>query len=142
MESIRFSYIIKELLTDDSLNSMSLQKAVDIANIFIGATHNVEDIHEGSTSQNCPSSEIAEEVNNVKQIKRSSSRNHHCPCSRCGFQHASRKCPAHGKICSRCGGINHFAKICFKNKIDTITRHDSDNSDLKLGNLGNYFEIN
>lgn len=37
-------------------------------------------------------------------------------CGRCGFRgHKANdeKCPAKGKECTKCGGLNHFAKKCF-----------------------------
>lgn len=34
-------------------------------------------------------------------------------CKRCGSRHASKQCPACGKVCSKCKGLNHFAKQCF-----------------------------
>lgn len=37
-------------------------------------------------------------------------------CWKCGLQHEYRKCPAYGKHCGSCGGINHFAAVCNKKK--------------------------
>ena len=33
-------------------------------------------------------------------------------CTWCGLKHEPRKCPAFGKICSKCNRRNHFAKCC------------------------------
>ena len=33
-------------------------------------------------------------------------------CRYCGDSHARGRCPAYGKICSVCGGRNHFAAVC------------------------------
>ena len=33
-------------------------------------------------------------------------------CQCCGQQHASRQCPAYGKVCKKCAKQNHFANIC------------------------------
>jgi len=33
-------------------------------------------------------------------------------CTRCGRTHKRRNCPAYQKICSKCGKLNHFAKMC------------------------------
>ncbi len=38
------------------------------------------------------------------------------PCGRCGSQHGPRECPAYGKSCRKCGGQNHFAKMCRSKK--------------------------
>lgn len=33
-------------------------------------------------------------------------------CARCNLKHATRSCPAYGKVCLRCGRKNHFAVRC------------------------------
>lgn len=33
-------------------------------------------------------------------------------CSRCGYQHQRRSCPAYGKTCKKCKKLNHFAQVC------------------------------
>ncbi|GFN95005.1 retrovirus-related pol polyprotein from [Plakobranchus ocellatus] len=38
--------------------------------------------------------------------------NQRAACGRCGRQHGPRQCPAYGKECMKCGGRNHFAKVC------------------------------
>ena len=48
-------------------------------------------------------------------------------CSRCGYQHAPRNCPAYNKTCNICNKLNHFAKVCRnKKKLQVIESHDSD----------------
>ena len=38
-------------------------------------------------------------------------------CSFCGGAHARGRCPAFGKICKKCGKINHFEMVCRSKKI-------------------------
>ena len=33
-------------------------------------------------------------------------------CGKCGKSHERGKCPAYGKTCDRCNGINHFKAVC------------------------------
>lgn len=33
-------------------------------------------------------------------------------CTRCGFTHRSNVCPAEGSRCSRCDGMDHYARMC------------------------------
>ena len=33
-------------------------------------------------------------------------------CSRCGYQHGPKRCPATGKTCHRCKGAGHFSHVC------------------------------
>lgn len=43
-------------------------------------------------------------------------------CKRCGSRHLPKQCPAYGKQCAKCKGMNHFAKQCFsKNKTKQST---------------------
>lgn len=40
-------------------------------------------------------------------------------CTRCGYTHEPRKCPAYGKICNDCQGKNHFSRMCKSKKQKT-----------------------
>lgn len=42
----------------------------------------------------------------------------HTKCSRCGYQHEFKKCPAYGQMCKACNKRNHFAKMC-KTQVST-----------------------
>ena len=33
-------------------------------------------------------------------------------CSRCGYEHKPRQCPAYGKKCAKCRVLGHFARVC------------------------------
>ena len=48
-------------------------------------------------------------------------------CSRCGFTHARKRCPAYGKQCRKCHKLNHFAKVCKNNIVAAIdSKQDSE----------------
>ena len=47
-------------------------------------------------------------------------------CTRCGRQHASRQCPAYGKTCNVCKGMNHFANACRKRDINEVKENSAD----------------
>ena len=38
-------------------------------------------------------------------------------CQRCGGSHQKGACPAFGQICNKCGGRNHFGKVCKKSQM-------------------------
>ena len=40
-----------------------------------------------------------------------------CKCQRCGYTHEKKKCPAFGKKCRNCSKLNHFAKMCKRQKV-------------------------
>lgn len=53
-------------------------------------------------------------------------------CSRCGNEHEARKCPAYGRKCSNCKGMNHFAKMCrskARSRDHTLNQLDQDSDD-------------
>lgn len=56
---------------------------------------------------------IPEEVLAVSKTRESNKR---IDCNRCGYKHLKMKCPAYGKKCNYCDGMNHFSKVCTKKK--------------------------
>ena len=66
--------------------------------------------------------------------------NGHC-CGKCGKSHERGNCPAYGKTCNRCKGINHFKAVCHS-KVTAKTvqsPHRSKKSQLqKHGSMGSY----
>lgn len=64
-------------------------------------------------------------------------------CRKCGYSHVWNKCPAFRKVCAKCQGKNHFAKMCQKGesapkkaerkRVDDVTEAEEpgdDNSDV------------
>ena len=47
----------------------------------------------------------------VDKIRNKSTR-YVCDCDKCGHSHGKRDCVAFGKECHKCGGKNHFRKMC------------------------------
>ena len=45
-------------------------------------------------------------------------------CSFCAYSHVKGKCPAYGKKCNGCGGLNHFEKACQQKKAVRTVRAD------------------
>ena len=72
------------------------------------------------------------QTNDIHQIKYSDngdSRKSISNCMYCGSSHERLKCPAFKKKCSKCGKLNHFARVCrsggndnggFKNKLHSL----------------------
>ena len=54
-------------------------------------------------------------------------------CGYCGSQQQPRKCPAYGVLCSKCHGMNHFAKVCrggkYTKKVYQVETELVDNND-------------
>ena len=62
-------------------------------------------------------------------------------CGKCGKSHEQGNCPAYGKTCDRCKGINHFKAVCCS-KVTAKTAqspHRSKKSQLpRRGSMGSY----
>jgi hypothetical protein len=56
--------------------------------------------------ENCSTSSSVKPMRNV-QVSAN--------CSRCGYCHYKKPCPAYNKICSKCNKPNHFARVCRSN---------------------------
>ena len=41
-------------------------------------------------------------------------------CRYCGSSHALRQCPAYGKMCTSCGKMGHFKKVCRSRKVHVV----------------------
>lgn len=61
-------------------------------------------------------------------------------CSRCGYKHEQRKCPAYGQTCRQCNKKNHFTKMC-KNerkhprKMHMLEQTEEGDKNMFLGTL-------
>ncbi|CAH2098790.1 unnamed protein product [Euphydryas editha] len=62
-------------------------------------------------------------------------------CSRCGYYHSERRCPAYGKKCKKCEKMNHFARKCrARDAIKAVQESDSsgnESCDMYLINISN-----
>ena len=67
--------------------------------------------------------------------------NGHC-CGECGKSHERGNCPAYGKTCDRCKGINHFKAVCHSKVTGKMTQspHGSKKSQppQRHGSMGSY----
>ena len=62
-------------------------------------------------------------------------------CGKCGKSHERGNCPAYGKTCNRCKGINHFKAVC-RSKVTAKTAHSLHRSKKsqppRRGSTGSY----
>ena len=64
---------------------------------------------------------------------------HHC--GKCGKSHERGNCPAYGKTCNKCKGINHFQAVCHSKVIAKMAQspHQSKKSQpQRHGSMGSY----
>ena len=63
-------------------------------------------------------------------------------CSRCGYKHGTRRCPASGKSCHHCKGIGHFTSMCRKKaaaKVQAVSRQSEMGEDDVVYAVGPQF---
>lgn len=95
----------------------SLEEILSVAKIFETVAQQEKSFVSGETSK-----PIVNEINKIetKFYKRKRfDESTQFECHRCGYSgHLARdaSCPAKGKSCNKCGGKDHFAKKCRKNK--------------------------
>jgi hypothetical protein len=58
-----------------------------------------------------------------KQLSTTTASRDKYDCRRCGNRHESRKCPAYGTECAKCGKANHWAIVC-KSKMEAPRQHE------------------
>lgn len=56
-------------------------------------------------------------------------------CGRCGTKHERRKCPAYGKLCTRCGFRNHYSSMCRTKTPSRVHSVEEENSDPAFENF-------
>lgn len=112
---------------------LTLQKAIDICRASEITTNQLKAINE----------EV--EVHKIRTVKAKDNRDkgkidadeQKANCSRCGFKHEVKKCPAYGKTCNSCNKKNHFAKMCKSQstrKMHTVEQDES-STDMFIGSV-------
>lgn len=96
---------------------LSLSKAIDICRANEPTQSHMKALHEEN--------EVA--VNKLSKIKltkkpNDSSVGDKSECSKCGYKHEPRKCPAYGQTCKVCSRKKHFGRMCRTKKIKEHSR--------------------
>lgn len=55
-------------------------------------------------------------------------------CTRCGYKHPPKKCPAFGQKCSKCKKMNHYSRVCksIQEIVEKVSAFDSEESDYQV----------
>ncbi len=91
---------------------LSLERAVAMCRAAESSKIQIQELHADS---NLPVHTVRQ--HGKQESKGNSSRpvqkgNTDSLCNNCGYQHASKSCPAYGKRCHNCGKSNHYARKC------------------------------
>ena len=125
----------KKLLQERHL---TLEKAIDICKSGEATAQHLKDLAAASDTSEIHALKQRFERKPAKDAKR-------CKC--CGDSHELKreKCPAYGKICSKCRRANHFAKVCMqrgknkkpgrRNPVNTVSEEFSSDSGESLSTV-------
>ena len=111
---VRNDVVRERLLRDSELTldiAASMCRAAELSEEQAGHLHHGEFKNVHAVKQQYRKSE--------RQYKNKPSENQIC--TKCSHRHDKRKCPAYGKECYKCKGVNHFAACC-KNKSKNVYR--------------------
>ncbi|GFR97874.1 hypothetical protein ElyMa_002756100 [Elysia marginata] len=91
---------------------LALQDAIDICRATESSASQIKEMDHRQTSSDTIN-KIVKQPSRPFKVRPTSAQ---ATCKFCGGQHQflKSKCPAYGKVCSKCGGRNHFAKVCKK----------------------------
>ena len=92
------------------------------------------------------------ETSTRREAKPDNPRKSRVDCTRCGYTHNPQRCPAYGKVCFSCGGLNHFGRCCFKREHKTVNtleysqniqamEHSIDNDTTDINKTTEHFSI-
>ena len=97
------------------LNDLSLQQAVDIIKSSEQTQQQVKQMAGGDTAVHAlQKAGSAGKFEEERQLKSQPFKRPSRECGNCGMVHG-RHCPAYGRTCFSCGGMNHFAHKCRAN---------------------------
>lgn len=116
--------------------SLTMSDIIDLCQINAQLKDFVETKNKESDEPSKPTETFSSQVVNSR------------PCSKCGFTHKFKMCPAYGKTCNSCGKPNHFAKCCKsrrdgrKKETNTKMTHNVDVFHVQsCSKKGNFIEL-
>ncbi|GFR94448.1 retrovirus-related Pol polyprotein from [Elysia marginata] len=91
---------------------LTLQDTIDICRATESIASQIKEMDLRQTSSDTIN-KIVKQPSRPSKVRPTSAQ---AKCKFSGGQHQflKSKCPAYGKVCSKCGGRNHFAKVCKK----------------------------
>ena len=118
---------LKEKLLRET--DLTLKKALDICQAYEQTVKHVEEMDEKPKTDQ----KIENVSGNIKQKKSNKTfdRQTKPECRYCGYRHDfsdRKKCPAWGRRCSRCSGLNHFKEKC-KTRVHAVNKDESSSED-------------
>lgn len=114
------SDIRRKILTKDEEGLSNIIKMIRVEEtVSMQQKLFVQDLQKNDTTVDVCKIEDTGKQNFKKDQRNYSNSNRKLECSRCGFnghKASDDKCPAKGKRCNKCNGMNHFARKCLTKK--------------------------
>ncbi|GBO23467.1 Transposon Ty3-I Gag-Pol polyprotein [Araneus ventricosus] len=117
-------------------SDLTLKKAAEFLRASEASKHQIESVKSASKVHEIQKNRDKNSKGIASYTKNSAS-NTVFNCQKCGKEHKKLKCPAYGKICSKCKRKNHFAAVCktVKKNYRSVNNLENDNSSNSGMNL-------
>ena len=110
-------------------DDLSLEKAVTMLRAAEMSTQQTARIKTAESQEEGAIEEITQKYQKLQtKFKKVQRQTPTKSCKSCGAKHAPRKCPAFGKMCSKCNKRNHFAKCCWTKDVQDVQEADDDSA--------------
>ncbi|XP_074030761.1 uncharacterized protein [Leptinotarsa decemlineata] len=124
---------IKICITSESVREKNKIISNGSSKGYSSAEQGVDQVKRSTPNKNGFNGHTKTSYSNFNNFK--SNNKHKLQCQKCSYRHIKGKCPAYGKVCTRCQGYNHFSSCCrssknknFKKPVYTI----DNNSDMSV----------
>ncbi|GBL84994.1 Retrovirus-related Pol polyprotein from transposon 17.6 [Araneus ventricosus] len=117
-------------------SDLTLKKAAEFLRASEASKHQIESVKSASKVHEIQKNRDKNSKGTASYTKNSAS-DTVFNCQKCGKEHKKLKCPAYGKICSKCKRKNHFAAVCktVKKNYRSVNNLENDNSSNSGMNL-------
>ncbi|GBM57644.1 hypothetical protein AVEN_225022-1 [Araneus ventricosus] len=117
-------------------SGLTLKKAAEFLRASEASKHQIESVKSASKVHEIQKNRDKNSKGTASYTKNSAS-DTVFNCQKCGKEHKKLKCPAYGKICSKCKRKNHFAAVCktVKKNYRNVNNLENDNSSNSGMNL-------
>ena len=101
---------IKERLLREA--DLTLARALDVCRAAETSKHQMDAMGTAHAQIHAVHTQKHARTTRKPMIKPPANSKRESTCQYCGQTHAPRQCPAFGKVCKKCSGMNHFAVVC------------------------------
>ena len=111
--------VVRELMAKNSSKQTNSEDVLLWARQIEAQREQAARLSDITEAQKFDKVKVVQKPKNRREIGTSQAYQKH-PCKYCGGSHTPRQCPAYGKVCTSCGKIGHFKKVCMSKRNRTV----------------------